>query len=381
MYYEYIYTPVLKYTLSANMKINFKEASEDKILEIVLDTGHKPYRAKQISNWIYKNIAMSIDDMTNLSIEFREQLKERAFISNLSLKKKQVSKDGTVKFLFELEDGESIESVLIPNNKGAHCFTLCISSQVGCAMGCGFCITGKMGLIRNLKSYEIYDQVLAVKKHITTEPDITSPSITNIVFMGMGEPFMNFHEVNKALWTLVGPMGFSKRKITVSTSGVIPGFRKLAEHGPGVNLAVSLNATTDETRTLIMPVNKKYPINKLINACKKYPLQPYRSITFEYVMLQGINDKKEDAYRLVKLMRGIKSKVNLIPFNPSTVVPDYPDKSHFSLKLDKPLERQVLSFKEILHKAGIAVIIRKSKGADISAACGQLKGLPRNMQQ
>ena len=324
---------------------------------------------------------MSFDDMTSLSVEFREQLKKAAFISNLCIKKKQVSKDGTVKFLFELEDGEAVESVLIPNNLGEHCFTLCISSQAGCAMGCSFCITGRMGLKRNLKAYEIYDQVLAVKKHITTESDSTSPSITNIVFMGMGEPFMNFNEVNKALWTLVGPMGFSKRKITVSTSGVIPGFRKLAEYGPGVNLAVSLNATTDETRTRIMPVNKKYPINKLINACKNYPLQPYRRITFEYVMLKGINDTKEDAYRLVHLMGGIKSKVNLIPYNPSTFVPAHPVKNLISLKLNKPLERQVLAFKEILHKAGIAVIVRKSKGADISAACGQLKGSSHQMRQ
>jgi 23S rRNA (adenine2503-C2)-methyltransferase len=363
------------------MKINFKEASEDKILGIVLNIGHKPYRAKQISKWVYENMVSSIDEMTNLSIELREQLKKRAFISNLCIKKIQVSKDCTIKFLFELEDGETIESVLIPNNSGAHCFTICISSQVGCAMGCSFCITGKMGLKRNLKAYEIYDQVLSVKKHITTESDFTSPSITNIVFMGMGEPFMNFDEVNKALWTLVGPMGFSKRKITVSTCGVIPGFKKLAEHGPGVNLAVSLNATTDETRTLIMPVNKKHSIKKLINACKEYPLQPYRRITFEYVMLRGINDTNEDAYRLVRLIGGIKSKVNLIPYNTSTVVPVHPDKSHISLKMDKPLERQVLVFKEILHKAGIAVIVRKSKGADISAACGQLKGLSHQMQQ
>ena len=160
----------------------------------------------------------------------------------------------------------------------------------------------------------------------------------------------------------------------MSTSGVIPGFRKLAEHGPGVNLAVSLNATTDETRTLIMPVNNKYPIKKLIDACKNYPLKPNRSITFEYVMLKGVNDTNEDAYRLVQLIKGLKSKVNLIPYNPSTVVPLNPDKCDIPLKLNKPLERQVLLFQDILHRAGIIAIIRKSKGADIAAACGQLKG-------
>ncbi len=356
------------------MKINFKAASDNIILKAVLGMGHKPYRARQILKWIYTNIAGSFDDMTDLSVEFREELKNVAFISNLFMKKKQTSKDGTLKFLFELEDGEEIESVLIPNSLGEHCFTLCISSQVGCAMGCRFCITGSMGLKRNLKAYEIYDQVLAVKKHIKSTSDSASPSITNIVFMGMGEPFMNFDEVNRALWILTGPMGFSKRRITVSTSGVLPGFSKLADHGPGVNLAVSLNATMDETRDMIMPVNKKYPLKKLINACKNYPLQPYRSITFEYVMLRGINDTKEDASRLVRLIGGVKSKVNLIPYNPSASAPGINGKDNISVKLNKPLEQQILLFTEVLNKAGIAAIVRKSKGADIAAACGQLKG-------
>ncbi len=356
------------------MLINFKAASENKIREIIFSMGHKPYRAKQIINWIYKNMATSFDDMTSLSVEFREQLKKEAYISNLFIRRKQVSKDGTIKFLFELEDGEAIESVLIPNSVGTHFFTICISSQAGCSMGCCFCMTGRMGLKRNLKAYEIYDQVLAVKKYITGLHGSTAPSITNIVFMGMGEPFMNFNEVNRALWTLIDHMSFSKRKITVSTSGYIPGFRKLADHGPDVNLAVSLNATTDETRSQIMPINKKYPLKKLMNACKKYPLMPNRRITFEYVMLKGFNDTKEDAHRLVRLIRGIKSKVNLIPYNPSSVIPSLPDNSHMPVKLSKPLDRQVLLFKEILTKAGIAAIVRKSKGADISAACGQLKG-------
>jgi 23S rRNA (adenine2503-C2)-methyltransferase len=193
--------------------------------------------------------------------------------------------------------------------------------------------------------------------------------------MGMGEPFNNIKEVIKALWILTGIMEFSKRRVTVSTSGVVPGFRQLAEHAPGVNIAISLNATNDETRNLIMPINKKYPLKILLDACRNYPLKPNRSITFEYVLLGGINDSKEDAVRLVALLRGMKSKVNLIPYNPSVPLPVNVYCEHVNLKLKKPSERSVLRFQEILHSAQIIAIIRKSKGSDISAACGQLKAL------
>lgn len=342
------------------MKTNLKQLSEEELSLFVEKLGQKPYRAKQIVNWIYKKYATSFEEMSDLPKSFRELLKDRAFISSIKLLKSQISKDGTQKFLFELEDNETIESVLIPDKNR---LTLCISSQVGCAMGCKFCITGKLGLRRNLKAYEIVDQVIAVERYIQTK------SITNIVFMGMGEPLNNFNEVIHALWKIIGLMGFSKRRITISTIGIIPKIYELAKSAPPINLAISLNATTDEVRDKIMPINRRYPIQRLINACRAFPLPPRRRITFEYVLLDGINDSKEDALRLVNLVKGIKSKVNLIPYNPIT-------ESRFR----RPTEDKISEFQKILLKAGITAIIRKSKGTDISAACGQLRAsyLPRN---
>jgi len=235
--------------------------------------------------------------------------------------KRQISKDRTEKFLFGLEDGETIESVLIPDTDR---LTLCISSQVGCAMGCKFCLTGKIGLKRNLKAYEIVDQVISVVRVLSLESGlrpmgVVSPGqrkITNIVLMGMGEPLANFSEVVESLWRMTEFMGFSKRRITLSTAGVVPKILKLSGIAPKVNLAVSLNATTDEVRNKLMPLNKKYPIKNLLDACKKFPLEPGRKITFEYVIFDGVNDSPDDARRLVRLLKGIRCKVNLIPFNP-----------------------------------------------------------------
>lgn len=339
---------------------NFKKFTEEELAVFIARLGQKPYRARQIINWIYKKLACSFDEMTDLPLEFREELYKTAFISNLKLLQEQISSDGTRKFLFQLEDSKSIESVLIPNTRGENKFTLCISSQAGCALGCVFCVTGKLGLKRNLKAYEIVDQVIAVSRIIS------NPSITNIVFMGMGEPLNNFDEVLEALSRITKLMGFSIKRITVSTAGIIPGIYKLAEKAPDVNLAISLNATTDETRSRIMPVNKKYPLKELLKACKEFPLAPRKHITFEYVLLNGINDSKDDAMRLIKLLRGIRSKVNLIPYNPAPVqeIPEL---------YRQPSRDNVLEFQNILHKAGITALIRKSMGADISAACGQLK--------
>ena len=275
----------------------------------------------------------------------------------MALLQKQISIDGTIKFLFGLEDNESIESVLIPNTKGESMYTLCISSQVGCAMNCLFCKTGSLGLKRNLKSYEIVDQIISAKRLLK------SGDITNIVFMGMGEPFNNFNEVSNALIKITGLTGYSKRRITVSTSGILSGIKKLAEEGPDVNLAISLNASTDHIRSKIMPINKKYPLEKLMKACREFPLAPRRHITFEYVLLGGTNDSINDAERVVELLKGIRSKVNLIPYNP--VSP--------SSNLKKPSRIRILKFQDIINKAGITTMIRKSKGSDISAACGQLK--------
>jgi len=346
---------------------NFKEFTEKELAVFIARLGEKSYRASQIINWIYKKLASSFDEMTDLPLEFREELDKTAFISNLKLLQEQISSDGTRKFLFQLEDSKSIESVLIPNTRGEDKFTLCISSQAGCALGCKFCVTGKLGLKRNLKAYEIVDQVIAVQRSIGRPKEVHSrPAITNIVFMGMGEPLNNFNEVLEALSRITKLMGFSIKRITMSTAGIIPGIYKLAEKAPDVNLAISLNAATDATRSRIMPVNKKYPLKELLKACKEFPLAPRKHITFEYVLLNGINDSKDDAMRLVKLLRGIRSKVNLIPYNPA------PAQETISL-YGQPSENKILEFQNILHKAGIIDLIRKSMGADISAACGQLK--------
>ncbi len=358
------------------MKNNFRSFSQQEINTFITELGQKPYRAQQIINWMYKKLARSFDEMTDLPREFREQLKKTACISNLKLLQKQVSSDGTQKFLFQLEDGESIESVLIPNARGGNKFTLCISSQVGCALSCVFCATGKLGFKRNLNAYEIVDQVITVKRYLLAETqhaaplqklyEYSQPAIANIVFMGMGEPLNNLQEVAEALRRITSLMNFSKRRITVSTAGIVPNIYKLAEIIPEVNLAISLNATTDEVRNSIMPINRKYPLKELLKACKAFPLSAFRRITFEYVLLKGINDTKEDALRLVKLLRGIRSKVNLISYNPTPL--------QKTMRLFEQTDlKKILEFQSILHKAGITVLIRKSMGADISAACGQLK--------
>lgn len=346
------------------MKKNLKQLSEEEMCLFIQKLGEKPYRSRQIINWIYKKHAVSVDEMTDISAATREKIKEKAYISSIELLDKKTAKDGTSKFLFGLEDGETIESVLIPNLHGEGKYTICISSQVGCAMKCEFCTTGKLGFIRNLRSHEIIDQVITLEKYIRSDLKNKKDErdITNIVFMGMGEPLNNFSEVNAALWKLTSLMGYSKRKITLSTAGIVPKISELGEKGPGVNLAISLNATTDEVRNRIMPVNKKYPIKDLLEACRKFTLAPRRRITFEYVLIGGLNDSDEDAARLVKLLKGIRAKVNLIPYNASG------DKI-----LNKPSNSRIRLFQEILLNAGFPATIRESKGSEISAACGQLK--------
>lgn len=338
-------------------KINLKALSKAAMEEFVKELGLPAYRAKQLIHWIYEKKAESIEDITEFSRELRKRLSDIAYISNLKLLKRQVSEDGTEKFLFGLEDGESIESVLIPD-EDRH--TLCISSQVGCAMSCGFCLTGGIGFKRNLKAHEIVDQIIAVMKVKSEELKVSS--ITNIVFMGMGEPLLNLDEVVEALHRITGFMGFSKRRITLSTCGIAPEIAELYRRAPHVNLAVSLNAATDEIRSRLMSINKKYPIRVLLDACRKIHLSPGDKITFEYVMIDGMNDSLSDAKRLVTLLRGISSKVNLIPFNPLA-----------GSRFKRPSDERVLAFQEILIRGKIYTFIRKSKGQDILAACGQLK--------
>jgi 23S rRNA (adenine2503-C2)-methyltransferase len=339
--------------LIINTKTNLKSLSKEKIFLFIEKIGLPRYRAEQLLSWMYKRHASEIDAITEFSKDLRSHLNGIAFISNLKLVERFQSSDGTEKFLFSLEDGNTIESVLIPDEDR---FTLCISSQAGCAMGCQFCLTGEFGLARSLKSYEIIDQIIAVNR-------IISPGkVTNIVFMGMGEPLMNFDNVVEALWRIIQFIGISKRKITVSTAGIVPKMLLLPLTAPDINLAVSLNAADNETRNRLMPINKKYAIESLISACKKYPLQSGRRITFEYVMIDGINDSPDDAHRLRKLLKGVHCKINLIPFN-----------AHSESDFKRPPEKRVLEFQKILLNKKIRALIRESRGQDILAACGQLR--------
>ncbi len=335
------------------VKTDLKVLSQEDLASFTKDAGLPAFRSRQLIHWIYERYAQSIEEITEFSKKLREVLSERAYISNLTLLDRQTSEDGTQKFLFGLRDSETIESVLIPDEDR---LTLCISSQVGCAMGCIFCLTGRLGLKRNLKPHEIIDQVISVNRLIMPE------RIANIVLMGMGEPLANYDNVVEAIVRIVGIMKMSPRKITISTSGIPQKIIELGKKALKVNLAISLNATTDALRNVIMPINKSYPIRSLLEACRKYPLPVNRRITFEYVLLKGINDSPEDAHRLIRLLQGIPSKINLIPFN-----------AYSGSEYERPDERTVLQFQAILVNADMTVLIRKSKGQDILAACGQLK--------
>lgn len=339
-------------------KINLKSLSEDEIYLFINNLGLPKYRAEQLIHWLYQEYASSIDDITVFSKELRSILKNCAFISDLKIIKKIKSADGTEKYLFSLEDSQTIESVLIPDTDR---LTLCISSQVGCALGCRFCQTGKAGFIRNLKAFEIVDQIIVSNRLLSQR--VVPAKITNIVLMGMGEPLMNFDEVTDALWRIVKTAGISKRRITLSTAGIVPKIALLAEKAPGVNLAVSLNATNDETRDKLMPVNKKYPLKPMLDACRKFPLAPGRRITFEYVLIDDINDSAEDARRLIRLLKGLRCKINLIPLNPLD-----------GSSLKRSQDKKIMEFKKILKQNNLTVLIRESKGQDIHAACGQLRG-------
>jgi 23S rRNA (adenine2503-C2)-methyltransferase len=337
------------------MKINLKSLTPVELNYLVVKQGLSPFRARQIWHWIYDKKAFSLDEITELSRNVRTELSRFSYVSNIVLLKREKSQDETEKFLWQLEDGETIESVLIPEDKR---LTLCISSQVGCAMVCRFCLTGLRGFQRNLTFYEIVDQILSVQRLLDE-----GRRLSNIVLMGMGEPLNNFDEVTKALSIIYETLGFSKRKVTLSTVGIVPGIEKLSKSIPGVNLAISLNATTDSVRDWIMPVNRRYPIRELLHACQNYHLSPGRRIAFEYVLLKGINDSPRDAQRLVSILKRKQAKINLIPFNP------FP-----GTEFQKSSDENLAAFQKILINSNMTAIIRKSRGADISAACGLLQG-------
>jgi 23S rRNA (adenine2503-C2)-methyltransferase len=325
--------------------------------------GKEKYRARQLYKWMWQRGARSFDEMTNVSKDARKALEQVAGMSFLELSKRQESSDGTTKYVWRLPDGNHIESVLIPDmNRPAYegvvgkpRLTLCVSTQVGCAMKCTFCLTGDLGLKRHLTPAEIANQTLQVQKDLDER-------ITNIVMMGMGEPLHNFENLVTALGNMLDEdgLGFSHRKITVSTVGLVPKMKELAERLP-VNIAVSLNSTTEEQRRQVMPITQRYSLEELMQACRDLPLPNGKRITFEYVMMAGFNDDMADAERLVRLMRGVRSKVNLIPYN------ENPDRD-----IRRPSEERVRAFQEHLVKHGIQCSIRATRGRDISAACGQL---------
>ena len=336
--------------------VYIKDLDLAELKEFVRGLGLEDYRAKQIAHWVYKKRVSSFSDMTNLSKKAREELSKRAKIDILKPVKIEESRDGTRKYLFELPDGNRIESVFIPEKDWN---TLCVSTQVGCPAGCKFCLTAKDGFTRNLTAGEIVDQYIQVQRDVGEER-----RISNVVFMGMGEPLLNFDNVKKAveIMTHRDMLDLSTRKITISTVGVVPGIERMAKELNRVKLAVSLHATTDEVRERIVPLNRKWGIGDIMGALKRYPADNNRRIMIEYVMLKGVNDTDEDAHRLAKLVRGLPVKVNLIPFNPYPGAPFEPTP-----------RGEIERFQKILWDYNIAAFIRESRGQDISAACGMLR--------
>jgi len=342
---------------SLAQKVDLKNLSPSELLEFLGTFGKEHYRSVQILRWLYQQGVESFDEMTNLSKKLRQELSQSSFISVLRPLHVEKAGDGTRKFLFEFEDGNRIESVLIPDKTR---LTLCVSTQAGCALGCRFCLTGKGGWKRDLLLSEILNQILAVRKILRGER-----TITNIVLMGMGEPLANYMNTLKATALMAHPdaFKFSARRITLSTVGLLPELEALAKEKPPFRLAISLNASDEETRTHLMPINRRYPLHKLLALCRKYPLQRRSRITFEYVMVDGVNDSSLDAKRLLRILSGIPSKINLIPLNEAPEIP-----------FKKPPEENVRRFQEILMEGGLTAIVRNSKGTEISAACGQLRG-------
>ena len=344
------------YERSYTDKPNLKDMNPEEIEKFISDLGKEKYRTRQIMKWLYKSGATSFDEMTNLSKDFRTGLSAISRISTLEIVEIQTSKDGTRKVLFKLEDGNFIESVLIP---GKNHWTICVSTQAGCKMGCRFCLTGRYGFKRDLLPSEITDQITMLRFN-TPE----GKNIKNIVMMGMGEPLENYKNTLKAIRIIASDtgMGFSNRRITLSTCGITSMIHQLGKD-VCVNLAVSLNAPDNETRSFLMPINKKYPLEALVKACQEYPMPRRRKLTFEYILIEGVNASREDAERLARLLRGVRCKLNLIPFN------EYPG-SQFKT----PAEADIEAFRNVLIKHNYTAVIRSSRGGDILAACGQLSG-------
>jgi 23S rRNA (adenine2503-C2)-methyltransferase len=341
---------------SMKAKSDLRDLTAQEVQDLLVDLGEKPFRARQVLNWLYKQGAVSISEMTNLSMALRERLSQAASLHYMTPAQTETSGDGTRKLLFELHDGVLIESVLIPEDDHS---TLCVSSQAGCRQGCSFCRTATLGFQRNLSPAEITGQVLAARAMCEE-----ARPLTNLVFMGMGEPLDNTDNLCIALDHILGDYGLqmSQRRVTVSTVGLVDRLAELGRRTPAA-LAVSLNAANDELRSKLMPVNKRFPLAQLKEALKVYPLKPTRRITIEYVLLAGVNDQPEHARELAKWVHGLKCKVNLIAFNP-----------HPESEFNRPDESAIETFQQILLDKHITALLRASRGSDISAACGQLAG-------
>jgi len=337
-------------------KPDLKDFTLAEMRDWVQAQGWPAFRAQQIFAWLYRPGISDFSQMTDISKELRAELADKARISRLLPETEELSRDGSSKFGFRLDDGALIETVLIPEGDR---LTLCVSSQVGCAMGCNFCLTGTMGFVRNLRPSEIVGQVQAISEKVKGRG---FNRINNLVFMGMGEPLANFENLIRALNILMEQRGldFSSRRITVSTCGIIPKLVPLGEAVP-VNLAISLHAADDETRSQLMPINKTYPVDALLAACRAYPLPSRRKVMIEYIMIRDLNDSVKHARLLIKKLHGLSCKVNLLPYNENEVFP----------YLSPPRERVEL-FQKTLRDSGITALIRESRGSDISAACGQL---------
>ena len=349
-------------------KLDIKNLSRDELRKAMAEIGEEPYRAVQLFRWLYKEGARAFDDMTDLSKGLREKLKDKFHMTKLSLSDSKRSLiDGTTKYLFKLEDANSIESVYLPETKRT---TLCLSSQVGCKFGCSFCASAPFGFVRNLKSSEMLDEVLTIKDHNKSTP------VTNVVFMGIGEPLDNYDNVLKAIRILNDPdaFGIGARKLTISTCGMIPGIQKLAGEKLQVELSVSLHSADDDIRSQLLPVNRKYPLRELIGICKDYTNKTNRIITFEYVLIKGVNCSKDDAAKLAKLLKGLPCKVNTISYNQVYPVRNLTISNGVRAKgYEAPDSGEIRDFMRALKAGRVDAMHRKSKGEDIDAGCGQLR--------
>ncbi|MGK7345756.1 MAG: 23S rRNA (adenine(2503)-C(2))-methyltransferase RlmN [Candidatus Nitrospinota bacterium M3_3B_026] len=336
-------------------RVDLKGLTYAETVDFFASIGERPWRADQVRSWMFEKGAASFAEMTDLSKGLRARLEKEARLTALAEAGRVVSSDGTMKFLFRLEDGHTVESVWIPEKRRA---TLCVSTQVGCKLGCAFCLTGSGGFVRDLSAVEIVDQLVQARRLVP------GGRITNVVLMGMGEPLDNYDNVLAALKVMTEPeRGLAgARRVTLSTAGITPGILKLAGDYPKIKLAISLNAPDDAVRNELMPINRKYPLAALMGALRKWPLPKGKNITFEYVLLAGVNDSADDARALHRLLGRLPATVNLIPYNPCPGLP-----------FERPDDEAVELFWRTLKELGRDVTIRKSRGGDILAACGQLR--------